>query len=52
MGLHKKKIVAIKNIGRRIYDDCIKEEPDFVVEFSKDFGKYSFILSKKFIESL
>lgn len=48
----EEKIVAIKNIGKRIYDDCIKEEPEFVVEFGKDFGKYSFMLSKKFIESL
>lgn len=46
------KVVAIKNIGRRIYDDCIKEELDFVLEFGKDFGKYSFILSKIYINSL
>lgn len=46
------KTIAIKNIGRRIYDDCIKEETEFVVNFGKDFGKYSFILSKNFIEQL
>ena len=49
---NEEKIVAIKNIGKRIYDDCIKEEPEFVIDFGKDFGKYSFMLSKKFIESL
>ena len=48
----EEKNIAIKNIGKRIYDDCIKEEPDFVIEFGKDFGKYSFMLSKKFIEQL
>lgn len=46
------KIIAIKNIGKRIYDDCIKEEPEFVVNFGKDFGRYSFLLSKNFIEQL
>lgn len=48
----EEKTIAIKNIGKRIYDDCIKEELDFVLEFGKDFGKYSFMLSKKYIESL
>lgn len=48
----EEKIVATKNIGKRIYDDCIKEEPDFVVKFGKDFGRYSFLLSKQFIERL
>lgn len=52
-GLSKEeKTTAIKNIGRRVYDDCIKEESDFVIEFGKDFGKYSFLLSKQFIENL
>lgn len=46
------KTKAIKNIGRLIYEDCIKEEPDFVVEFGKDFGTYSFLLSKEYINSL
>ena len=46
------KIIAIKNIGKRIYDDCIKEEPEFIVNFGKDFGRYSFLLSKNFIEQL
>lgn len=46
------KTIAIKNIGKRVYDDCIKEEPEFVVNFGKDFGRYSFLLSKNFIEQL
>ena len=46
------KIVAIRNIGKRVYYDCIKEEHDFVVNFGKDFGRFAFILSKKFIENL
>ena len=50
--LKKEKVLAIKNIGKRIYDDCIKEELDFVLEFGKDFGKYSFMLSKQYIERL
>ena len=41
-----------KHIGKRIYDDCIKEESEFVLEFGKDFGKYSFLLSKQYIEGL
>lgn len=48
----EEKTIAIKNIGKRMYEDCIKEELDFVLEFGKDFGKYSFMLSKKYIESL
>lgn len=48
----EEKVLAIKNIGKRIYDDCIKEELDFVLEFGKDFGKYSFMLSKQYIERL
>lgn len=48
----EEKNIAIKNIGRRIYDDCIKEEPQFIIEFGKDFGKYSFLLSKQFINQL
>ena len=48
----EEKIVATKNIGRRVYDDCIKEEPEFVVNFGKDFGRYSFLLSKQIIEIL
>ena len=52
-GLSKEeKTTAIKNIGRRVYDDCIKEEPEFVLEFGKDFGRFSFMLSKKYIENL
>lgn len=46
------KTIAIKNIGKLIYHDCIKEEIDFVLKFGKDFGKYSFMLSKKYIQQL
>lgn len=28
-----------KNLGRRIYEDCTKEEPDVVIEVGADFGK-------------
>lgn len=49
---HDDKKVAIKNIGKLIYHDCIAEEPEFVVNFGNDFGKYSFILSKAYIEQL
>lgn len=48
----EEKTIAIKNIGKRIYDDCIKEELDFVLNFGKDFGKYSFLLSKQYINTL
>lgn len=48
----KEKVIAIKNIGKRMYDDCVKEELEFVLEFGKDFGKYSFMLSKQYIERL
>lgn len=46
------KVNAIKNIGKRVYEDCVKEELDFVLNFGKDFGKYSFIISKQYIEGL
>lgn len=46
------KNIAIKYIGKRIYDDCINEELQFVLDFGKDFGKYSFMISKNFINSL
>lgn len=46
------KTIAIKNIGKLIYYDCIAEEPEFVVNFGNDFGKYSFMLSKAYIEQL
>lgn len=46
------KVIAIKNIGRRIYYDCIKEEPEFVTKFGNDFGRYSFLLSKEYITKL
>lgn len=49
---HDDKVIAIKNIGKLIYYDCIKEEPEFVVNFGNDFGRYSFMLSKAFIEQL
>lgn len=48
----EEKAIAVKNIGKRIYDDCIKEELDFVLDFGKDFGKYSFLLSKQYINIL
>lgn len=48
----EEKVVAIKTIGKLIYADCIEEEPEFVVNFGKDFGKYSFMLSKNYINKL
>ena len=46
------KKVAIKNIGKSIYADCIKEEPDTVNSLGKDFSKYAFLVSKQYIERL
>lgn len=45
----QKKII-IKNIGRYIINDCMKEEPEFIKEFGKDFGNYAFRLCKGYIE--
>lgn len=33
--------VIARHIGRMIYDDCVKEEPEVVTEVGKSFGKYS-----------
>lgn len=46
------KQTAMKSIGKRIYADCIKEEPEFVKEFGKTFGSYAFQRCRKFIDEL
>jgi len=46
------KNIAIKNIGKIIFNDCISEEPEFVKDFGKDFGKYSFAACKQFIQNM
>ena len=43
------KQLAIKYIGKLIYNDCEKEEPDFIKSFGKDFGNFAFIISREFI---
>jgi len=32
--------VIMKNISRRIYEDCVKETNDVIETVGKDFGKY------------
>ena len=36
-----------KNLGRIVYDDCIKEESDIVNEVGSGFGKIAASLSMK-----
>lgn len=44
------KKIIIKHIGKYMFSDCMKEEPEFVKEFGKDFGSYAFRLCKDYIE--
>lgn len=48
----EERALSFKYIGKLLYEDCIKEELDFVKEFGKDFGKYSFLTAKNFITSM
>lgn len=46
------KKTLFKNIGREIFYDCKKEEPDIVSKYPKEFGSIAFQLANNFINNL
>ena len=44
--------IAVRQIGKLLFADCMKEEPEFVKEFGKEFGKYAAILGREFIMNI
>lgn len=44
--------VICKNLPKRIYDDCIKEEKEYVIEAGEMFGKMSSNQVIKFVKEI
>lgn len=48
----KSMSVIAKNLGRRVYEDCIKEEKDTVDKIGSQFGKFSSAIAMNYVRDI
>lgn len=48
----KSMFVIAKNLGRRVYEDCIKEEKDIVDKIGSQFGKFSSAIAMNYVRDI
>lgn len=48
----KSMSIIAKNLGRRVYEDCIKEEEDIVKQVGEKFGKFASSISMEYAKDI